>query len=163
MGIRSRIYDLATHHNNTTLIVIGDDDRLPVMPKAPTLADFFEHRFADTQHLLQSARLALQSGQNETVITACLLHDIAVCGFIRGDHGYWGQMLIAPYVTKEVAWAVRTHQALRFYPDESVGYTYPEVYRKWFGDDYKPDAYIEHEYKKARRQVVHDIAFGHAQ
>ena len=24
---------------------------------------------------------------------------------------------------------------LRFFPDESVGYQYPEAYRKWFGPD----------------------------
>lgn len=148
--IRSRLYQLARHHDWETLIVNGDDQRLPAMPKAPTLADFFKLRFSeDTQHLLQSARLAQQAGHNEKIITACLLHDIAVCGFIRGDHGYYGEQMIAPYVDEEIAWAVRTHQALRFYPDESVGYTYPEVYLKWFGEDYKPDEYIEYEYQQA--------------
>jgi hypothetical protein len=150
--IRSNLYRLARHHDWETRIIMGDDPRLPEMPKAPTLFDFFRHRFMFTQHLLQSARLALQAGHDEKVITACLLHDVAVCGFIRGDHGYWGEQMIAPYVDEEVAWAVRTHQALRFYPDESVGYTYPEAYKNWFdedGEDYQPDAYIEHEYQQA--------------
>lgn len=148
--IRSRLYQLARHHDWETLIVIGDDQRLPAMPKAPTLFDFFKLRFStDTQHLLQSARLAQQAGHNEKVITACLLHDIAVCGFIRGDHGYYGEQMIAPYVDEEVAWAVRTHQALRFYPDDSVGYSYPDIYVKWFGEDYQPDEYIEREYQAA--------------
>jgi hypothetical protein len=84
------------------------------------------------------------------VITACLLHDIAVAGFIRGDHGYYGEQLIQEYVDPEVAWAVRTHQALRFYADDTVGYAYPQRYREWFGDDYKPDPYIEDEYQRAR-------------
>jgi hypothetical protein len=147
---RSNLYRLADHSDAKTLIIMGDDPRLVVMPKAPTLMDFFRLRFGIApQHLLQSARLAVQAGHSETVITACLLHDIAVCGFIRGDHGYWGEQLIAPYVTEEVAWAVRTHQALRFYADESVGYSYPSAYVEWFGEDFKPDAYIEHEYQEA--------------
>src|SRR5947208_900799 len=39
--------------------------------------------------VLQSANLARKNGCNEKIITACLLHDIAVAGFIRADHGYW--------------------------------------------------------------------------
>ena len=58
--------------------------------------------------------------------------------------------MIEPYVDEEVSWAVRTHQALRFFPDESVGYTYPEMYIKLFGDDYKPEPYIVAEYERAR-------------
>ncbi len=59
------------------------------------------------------------------MVLACLLHDIAIVSFIRCDHGYWGAQMIEPYVDEEVAWAVKTHQALRFFPDESVGYGYP--------------------------------------
>lgn len=149
METRSRFCVLAAHDDPQ--IVMGDDPRLPTMPSEPTLIDFFKLRFIGTEHLLQSARLAQLSGQNETVVTACLLHDIAVCGFIRGDHGYWGQMMIQPYVSEEIAWAVRTHQALRFYPDASVGYDYPERYVEWFGEEYQPDAYIEREYLEARK------------
>lgn len=149
--IRSRFCQLADHDDAKTLIVMEDDPRLPEMPKAPTLADFFRLRFSGTQHLLQSARLAVQAGHTETVISACLLHDIAVCGFLRGDHGYWGEQMVAPYVDEEVAWAIRAHQALRFYADESVGYSYPEMYTEWFGADYQPDAYIEREYQEARQ------------
>ena len=39
----------------------------------------------------------------------------------------------------KISWAVRAHQALRFFPDESVGYQYPEAYTKWFGPDFQPD------------------------
>jgi hypothetical protein len=42
------------------------------------------------------------------------------------------------------------HQALRFFPDESVGYKYPDQYIKLFGPDYRPEPYIEAEYKRAR-------------
>ena len=129
---------------------MGEDPRLPKMPDKPTLMDFFRCRLASTNHLLQSAALALKSGHNEKVVLACLLHDVAVQSFIRCDHGYWGAQMIEPYVDEEVSWAVRTHQALRFFPDESVGYTYPDMYVKYFGPDYTPEPYIVEEYKRAR-------------
>jgi hypothetical protein len=147
--IRSRLYQLSDEGDSR--ITMGDDPFLPPMPKQPTLIDFFKFRFNGTEHLLQSARLAKLSGESEKIVMACLLHDIAVSGFIRGDHGYWGHQMIASYVDEEIAWAVKVHQALRFYPDESVGYKYPERYVEWFGEDYKPDAYIEHEYQQARQ------------
>ena len=130
--------------------LMGADPRLPKMPDQPTLIDFFKARFATTSHLLQSATHALRGGHPEKVVLACLLHDIGVASFIRCDHGYWGAQMIEPYVDEEVAWAVRMHQALRFFPDPSVGYEYPEMYRKLFGDDYKPEPYIVAEYERAR-------------
>ena len=129
---------------------MGPDPRLPPMPDKPTLVDYFRCRFASTNHLTQSAALALKSGHSEKVVLACLLHDIAVVGFIRCDHGYWGAQMIEPYVDEEVSWAIKTHQALRFFPEESVGYGYPDMYRKYFGDDYQPEAYIVDEYNRAR-------------
>jgi len=131
-------------------MLMGADPRLPPMPDKPTLLDYFRCRFATTAHLLQSATLALKAGHDEKVVLACLLHDIGVAGFIRCDHGYWGAQLIEPYVDEEVSWAVRMHQALRFFPDESVGYKYPDMYVKLFGPDYRPEPYIEAEYKRAR-------------
>jgi len=98
---------------------------------------------------LQSATHALKAGHDEKIILACLLHDIGVVSFIRCDHGYWGAQMIEPYVDEEVSWAVRSHQALRFFPDESVGYRYPDMYIKLFGDDYKPEPYIVAEYERA--------------
>ncbi len=59
--------------------------------------------------------------------------------------------MIEPYVDEEVSWAVRVHQALRFFPDESVGYKYPDMYVKNFGPDYKPEPYIVREYEQARK------------
>jgi hypothetical protein len=128
---------------------MGPDPRLPPMPDKPTLLDYFKNRFASTNHLVQSAALALKAGHSEKVVLACLLHDIAVVGFIRCDHGYWGAQMIAPYVDEEVSEGIRMHQALRFFPDESVGYGYPDMYRKYFGDDYQPEPYIVEEYKRA--------------
>src|SRR5687767_4022493 len=100
-------------------MMMGDNPALPKMPERPRLLDFFRHRMGDItfRHLLQSARLALNAGHEEKVVIACLLHDISVGGLIRADHGYWGEQMIAPYVSEEVAWAVKYHQALRYLPD----------------------------------------------
>ena len=134
--------------------MMGQDPRLPRMPEKPTLVDYFTHRFGPTQHLLQSARLAQKNGASEKMVLACLLHDIATAGFIRGDHGYWSAQLVEPYVDPEVSWAIRYHQALRFYADESVGYRYPDSYRKLFGPDYEPEPYIERDYQHAAKQLT---------
>jgi hypothetical protein len=136
--------------NPDKYFLMGADPRLPKMPAKPTLIDFFNNRFASLNHLLQSATHALKGGHSEKVVLACLLHDIGVASFIRADHGYWGAQMIEPYVDEEVSWAVRTHQALRFFPDPSVGYEYPEMYIKYFGADYKPEPYIVREYERAR-------------
>lgn len=132
-------------------MLMRDDPRLPRMPDKPTVLHFFRLRFRQggIQHLLQSANLARKNSHNEKIITACLLHDLGVVGFIQADHGYWGAQMVAPYVDEEVSWAIRVHQALRFYPDESVGYAYPEQYIDFFGADYKPEPYIEREYREA--------------
>jgi len=130
--------------------LMRDDPRLPRMPAKPTLFDYFRLRFAPANHLLQSARLAQKNGTDEKVVLACLLHDIAISGFIRGDHGYWAAQMVEPYVDPEVAWAIRHHQALRFFPDDSVGYQYPELYTKLFGPDYSPEPYIHEAYRFAR-------------
>jgi HD domain-containing protein len=130
--------------------MMGHDPRLPRMPDRPTLFDFFRLRFGPSTHLLQSARLAQKSGASDKIVLACLLHDIAIAGFIRGDHGYWSAQLLEPYVDEEVAWGIRYHQALRFFSDESVGYRYPELYLKLFGPDYQPEPYIQAAHRYAR-------------
>jgi len=143
------------HHMRETgaVFMMGTNPALPLMPERPRLLDFFHYRFNDLafMHLLQSAKTALDSGQSETVITACLLHDIANGALLRCDHGYWGAQMIAPYVSEEVAWAVQHHQALRYYPDESVGFVYPDVYKEFFGPDYQPPEYIRKAYEDARK------------
>jgi HD domain len=132
------------------LYMMGHDPRLPRMPDKPTLFDFFKYRFGPATHVLQSARLALKNGTSEKVVLACLLHDIAITGFIRSDHGYWAAQLLEPYVDEEVSWAIRHHQALRFFPDESVGYQYPQMYVRLFGPDYTPEPYIQEAHRYAR-------------
>lgn len=136
--------------NPNARVLMGDDPRLPTMPEKPTLIDFFKYRFGPSAHLLQSARHAVKNGLPEKMVLACLLHDIAGVGFIRGDHGYWGAQLVEPYVDEEVTWAIRAHQVLRFYADESVGYEYPEAYITLFGADYETDPYIDEDYKRMK-------------
>jgi hypothetical protein len=131
--------------------LMGHDPRLPRMPEKPTLFDFFKYRFGPANHVLQSARLAQKNGMSEKIVLACLLHDIAISGFIRSDHGYWAAQLLEPYVDAEVTFAIRYHQVLRFYPDEAVGYRYPELYVKLFGPDFRPEPYLHREYEYATR------------
>jgi hypothetical protein len=138
--------------------LMGHDDRIPKMPDKPTLRDFFELRMAPAAHLLQSATHALKAGCNEKVILACLLHDIAVLSFVRGDHGYWGAALVEPYVDEEVAWAIRAHQALRFFPDPEYGYDYPELYVRFFGADYQVEPYVRRAYEQARNHKWYGTA-----
>lgn len=131
--------------------LMGEDPRLPKMPEKPTLIDFFNLRFGPSkQHLLQSAALARKNGLSEKMVLACLLHDVSVIAFFRPDHGYWGAQMLEPYVDEEVSWAIRMHQALRFFPDESVGYEYPDSYAKRFGDNYQVEPYIQRDYDEAR-------------
>jgi hypothetical protein len=133
--------------------MMGDNPDLPKMPERPTLADFFRLRIhrKDVMHMLQSARIARLNGVDEKVVMAALVHDIAVGGLIRSDHGYWGAQLLRPYVDEEVAWAIEKHEALRYFSDESVGYTYPENYIRIFGADYQVPEYLRREHEEARK------------
>jgi hypothetical protein len=128
----------------------GNVKRLPPMTSKPTLADYFALRFTQTSnHCLQSANRAMKTGMSEEIILACLLHD-TVQELIKVDHGYWGAQLYEPYVSPKVAFALRYHQALRFYEDKEHGYEYPDLYRRMFGVDYKPEPYIEQAWKTAK-------------
>ena len=115
----------------------------------PTLADFFNLRFAPAAHLLQSARLAKKKGVSEEIVLACLLHD-AGQSLCKTDHGYWGAQIFEPYVSERVTFAIKYHQALRFYPDPEVGYEYPVSYYQTFGVDYEPLPHIKAAYEYAR-------------
>jgi hypothetical protein len=140
--------------------MMGDDPALPKMSPAPTLFEFFEKRLVPSvvDHMLQSATLAIEAGVSETGVLACLLHDIGLGGLISCDHGYWGAQLIEPYVDEEVTFAVRYHQALRFFPDPEWGYDYPDTYKKLFGDDYEPPPYIREAYTHARAHKFYGTA-----
>lgn len=126
--------------------------RLRKMPEKPNLIDFFEYRFDPghiSAHLLQSAKLAKSKGAPEEIVLACLLHDAAQV-LMKADHGYWGAQLIEPYVSERVAFAIKYHQALRFFADPSVGYEYPKSYFQTFGIDYEPLPHVVWDYKYAR-------------
>lgn len=124
--------------------------RLAPMPAQPTLLDFFRLRFAPANHVLQSADKALSAGFPEEIVLACLLHDVAQV-LMKADHGWWGAQLFEPYVPEQVTFAIRYHQALRFYPDPSVGYEYPKLYNLIFGTDYTPPPHIEAAHRYCRR------------
>src|SRR5215470_910223 len=108
---------LAEARHPDTVFMMGDNPALPTMPERPALKDFFLLRFGPIarRHLLQSARVARENGLGEKVITACLLHDIAIAGLLTANHGYWGAQLVRPYVDEEVAWAIQKHEALRYF------------------------------------------------
>jgi hypothetical protein len=128
----------------------GNVKRLAPMPERPTLADFFRLRFHGTsQHVLQSARLAMKNNVPEEIVLACLLHDVSQ-ELIKVDHGWWAAQLFEPYVPEQTTFAIRYHQALRFFEDPEHGYKYPDLYRYVFGEDYKPEPYIEATYKMVR-------------
>jgi HD domain len=163
---RSQLAKLAPE----TVMMMGDNPALPRMPAKPKLLDFFRLRFEDItfRHLTTSAKRALDNGLEEKIVLACLLHDISNGCFVRTDHGYWGAQMIAPYVDEEVAWAVKYHQPLRYFADESVGYAYPESYHRFFGADYVPPEYIRRDaeearahrwYMSARQVTLNDIYF----
>ncbi len=129
----------------------GNVHRLAPLPERPTLIDFFNLRFmATSNHVLQSANRAMKNGMSDEIVLACLLHDV-VQELIKVDHGWWGAQLFEPYVPQKTAFAIRYHQALRFYADPANGYEYPDMYRRMFGEDYKPEPYIEATYKMVRR------------
>jgi hypothetical protein len=123
---------------------------LSKMPEKPTLLDFFEHRFAPANHVLQSANRALKTGMSEEIVLACLLHDV-VLNLIHPDHGWWGAQLMEPYIPAKSVWAIRYHQTLRFFADPEFGYEYPESYLRSFGEDYKPEPYLQETYKMVRK------------
>lgn len=125
---------------------------LPAMSAAPTLTEFFEKRFTRTRnHCFQSANKAMERGAREEVILACLLHD-TVQEMMKTDHGWWGAQLYEPYVPEMTSWAIRYHQALRFYADDEAGYYYPDLYHRLFGMDYVPPPHIV---------AARDFAMGH--
>jgi hypothetical protein len=129
----------------------GNVRRLPPLPDKPTLFDYFDLRFGATRnHVLQSAALALKNGMSEEIVLACLLHD-TVMELIKTDHGWWGAALYEPYVPEKVSFAIRYHQALRYFPDPTVGYEYPDLYRRMFGEDYVPPPYIQGTYEMVRK------------
>jgi hypothetical protein len=134
------------------VFMMGDNPALPRMPERPTLVDFFKYRFNKiaVNHLLGACKRAIDDGQRDEIAMACMLHDISNGCLIRPDHGYWSAQMVAPYVAAEVAWAVKYHQALRYFADPAVGYQYPPSYNRFFGPDYEPPEYIRRDAEIAR-------------
>lgn len=125
-------------------------EELPPMPRKPTLIDFFRHRFGLVRsHCLQSASRALKNNAPEEAVFACLVHDTGMV-LNRPDHGFWSEALYRPYVSDKVAFALRYHQSLRFFPAPDYGYEYPAIYDELFGPGYVPDDYIQADYEHAR-------------
>ena len=154
----------------THVFMMGDNPALPRMPEAPTLMDFFKYRFNPVafNHLLDSGKRAMDDGQPDAVVMACLLHDISNGCLLRPDHGYWGAQLIAPYVDEEVSWAVKYHQSLRYFADPEVGYEYPKSYVKFYGENFEIPAYLKRDaeyarnhkwYMTARLVTLYDLYF----
>lgn len=129
----------------------GNVKRLPALPAKPTLSDYYNLRFTRTSnHCLQSANRAMKTGMSEEIVLACLLHD-TVQELIKVDHGWWGAQMYEPYVSPKVTFALRYHQALRFYEDKEHGYEYPDLYRRMFGVDYQPEPYIVQAWQTAKK------------
>lgn len=169
-GMQNPEHEFLARMDEKHVFMMYDNPKLPRMPEKPTLLDFFRYRFNDVaiMHLTNSAKRAMDDGQPDNVVMACLLHDVANGCFVRVDHGYWGAQMIAPYVADEVAWAVKYHQALRYYADPDMGYEYPESYHKFFGKDFLPHEYIRRDaeyarqhkwYKTARLVCLYDTYF----
>jgi hypothetical protein len=161
--LEAQVPDLPRRRGTGSLLFPGDADngRLPLlqkMPAKPTIPDFFALRFAQPRnHCLQSATLALKNGADEEVVLACLLHD-TVLSLIRSDHGWWSAQLYEPYISARTTFAIRYHQALRFYPDEKAGYKYPELYYTMFGVDYVPPPHVQAAYEYARKHKWYSAA-----
>ncbi|MEQ1884387.1 MAG: hypothetical protein ABL967_04950 [Bryobacteraceae bacterium] len=75
-----------------------------------------------------------------------------------GGSSWWAAQIFEPYVSGKTVFAIRYHQALRFYPDPAFGYEYPELYLKVFGEDYKPEPYIEETHRMVKNHPWYDLA-----
>ena len=43
-------------------------------------------------------------------------------------------------------------------PTNQYGYAYPDMYKKYFGEDYSPEPYIQEEYKRARDSKYYETS-----
>lgn len=129
----------------------GNVTRLAPLPPRPTLTDFIRLRLqSNSEHCLQSARLARKNNMDEDIVFACLVHDL-VLSIVRAEHGFWSAQLFEPYVSEKVTFAIRHHATLRFFPDKEAGYEYPELYRTLFGSDFVPPPHQQAEYEWVRK------------
>ena len=127
-------------------------------------ADRFLQRCASPRPITccRAPRTRSRTAMNEKIVLACLLHDIGVVGFIRCDHGYWGAQLIEPYVDEEVSWAIRMHQALRFFPDVGRLQISGDVHQAVRRGLPARALHRRGIQARAESQMVHDVAPDHA-
>jgi len=78
---------------------MADDPRLPKMPDNRPLFDFSATASAPPLTCCRARGSPKRNGVSEKIVLACLLHDIAIAGFIRSDHGYWSAQLLEPTST----------------------------------------------------------------
>ena len=104
----------AKHPGKTFLM--GADPRLPKMPDKPTLIDFFKLRFASTPSAAErDPCVEGRAGRENHPGLPAARHRRGELHPLRSR--LLGAQLIEPYVDEEVSWAIRVHQALRFFPD----------------------------------------------
>lgn len=158
--LAAQVPDLPRRRGTGAIFYGQENGKLPLLPKMPakpTLVDFFNLRFQRTSnHVLQSATLALKNGADEEVVLACLLHD-TVQELMRSDHGYWGGQLYGGYVSDRTQFGIKYHQALRFFADEKVGYQMPDFYNNAFGIDYVPVPHVQRDYEMVRKHKWYDV------
>jgi hypothetical protein len=146
-------YNVLATLGNGRHLMMGNDPRLPKMPARPRLADFFRHRFvpmvATTFCRAQAWRRRKGSTKKSSSHAYCTTLQWRGLSPVIMDIGEPNSSSLM--WMKKVSWAVRHHQALRYFPDEAVGYSYPEAYVRYFGDDYQPPDYLRQAYEEARR------------
>ena len=73
---------------------------MPSMPERPRPEGLLPAGFGPVarMHMLQSARVARENGLNRRVITACLLHDVAIAGLLQAGPGYWGAQINRTFI-----------------------------------------------------------------
>ena len=122
---------------------------------APTLGDFFRLRFAPrtVTHLLQSATRRAAKGRaggNRFRLPAPRHRDQSASRSTTagGRPRWWSRTY-----PESVSWAIRHHQALRFYRGlRRSGYEYPQRYVQIFGEGFRARApYIKAAYEHARK------------
>jgi hypothetical protein len=75
---------------------------------------------------------------------------------MRSDHGYRGGQLYEPYVPGRTNFAIKYHQALRFYADEKVGCQMPDFFHNAFGIACVPVPHVQRDYEMVRNHKWYD-------
>ena len=137
-------------NNPDKYFLMGADPRLPQMPKKPTLIDFFKNRFASLNHLLAKRHAGEEKRpqrEDHSRLPSARhrrrrLHPLRPRLLGRADDRTLcrrGSELGGAHAP-----------GVRFFPDTSVGYEYPQMYINNFGADYKPEPYIVRDYESAK-------------